>query len=81
MRLAYVVGRIWATSKSDGLRAYKLLLVRDAHDGELYTAADTLDAGEGEMVITAGGSSAARDTDNISLPIDASIIAIVDEKN
>ena len=49
MRLAYVVGRIWATRKSDGLRAYKLLLVRDAHDGELYTAADTLDAGEGEM--------------------------------
>lgn len=80
MRLARVVGRVWATQKTEVLSPYKLLLVRDVNDGELFTAADTLDAGQGEMVITAGGSSAARGEGSRFIPIDASVIAIVDTK-
>lgn len=80
MRLAHVVGRIWATKKADNLSPYKLLLVKDENSGELITAVDVLDAGEGERVVITNGSSARRDEIDINLPIDATVIAIVDDK-
>jgi ethanolamine utilization protein EutN len=42
-------------------------------------AADTLDAGIGDVVITVKGSGARRGSGSDSVPVDCAIIGIVDE--
>ena len=81
MQLAKVVGKIWATAKAESLPGYKLLQVRLLQDeSETLIAADSLDAGIGETVLLTGGSSARVAGENKSIPIDATVIAIIDEK-
>ena len=65
MILAEVVGNLWATKKSEALNEYKLLVLRQLYEDNSseykpMVAADTLDAGIGDMVITGGGSAARR---------------------
>ncbi|MBN2543114.1 EutN/CcmL family microcompartment protein [bacterium] len=84
MRLGKVIGELWATRKQEDLSGFKLLIVRDMEpDGtELkgYTvAADTVDAGVGEVVLMVSGS-ATRQTDATGLiPSDTVIVARVDK--
>ena len=81
MQLAKVVGKIWATAKAESLTGFKLLQVRLLQgESETLIAADALDAGIGETVLITGGSSARVCDSNNSLPIDATVIAIIDEK-
>lgn len=83
MIIAKVVGNIWATRKEDSLIGRKLMIVQPSRItgeplGECIVAVDAVDAGIGEMVLVATGSSARRAVGQTDSPVDASIIAIID---
>jgi microcompartment protein CcmK/EutM len=83
MLIARVIGTTVATIKDEKLLGRKLLIVRqtDEHGsavGKPYVAIDTVDAGEGDLVLTAAGSSARQTNITKDTPVDAVIMAIVD---
>ncbi len=83
MQLARVVGSAVASVKEPRLTGMKLLLVEDAaadgsSQGQAYVAADSVGAGEGELVIVVRGSPAARSIGIEGVPLDAAIVAIVE---
>ncbi|MDQ3815188.1 MAG: EutN/CcmL family microcompartment protein [Armatimonadota bacterium] len=83
MRLGKVVGTVVATQKDPKLVGWKLLLVREMNvDGSLtntyVVAIDTVGAGIGETVLTVAGSSARLANRAERVPVDASVIGIVD---
>lgn len=85
MRVAKVIGNIWATRKEDRLSGLKLLLVKplnvlDEND-ELtpIVAADIIGAGVGETVLIVGGSSARSAAGDMNTPVDATVVGIVDD--
>lgn len=83
MRLAIVTGTVTATTKDVQLAGTALLLtdVVDA-SGKVLDAAlvavDTVGAGIGDQVLLVQGSSARLSATLASMPVDASIIAVVD---
>ena len=85
MELAVVIGQVVSTVKSAGMNKERLLLVDfvDAEGkshGRPQVAADRIGAGDGEWVLVTQGSSARRTSSEAeSLPIDMSIVGIVDE--
>lgn len=83
MQIARVVGATVATIKDEKLVGRKLLIVREADEtgaavGKPYVAIDTVDAGAGDLVLIAAGSSARQTTQTKDTPVDAVIMAIVD---
>jgi microcompartment protein CcmK/EutM len=83
MQIARVVGSTVATIKDEKLVGRKLLIVREADEsgaavGKPYVAIDTVDAGRGDLVLIAAGSSARQTTQTKDTPVDAVIMAIVD---
>ena len=83
MRFGKVVGTVVATQKDPKLVGKKLMLVREySVEGEptetYVVAVDTVGAGTGETVLTVSGSSARLAERCDGVPVDASIIAIVD---
>ena len=86
MKIAKVLGNIWATRKEERLAGYKLLIVQPINilDGSLdrapIVAADTIGAGRGETVIIVGGSSARSAAGDMSVPVDATVVGIVDDQ-
>ena len=83
MIFAVVVGTIVATQRSDSIRGAKYLLVercteRGEPRGDYHVALDALDAGTGEMVLIAQGSSARQTEISHQRPIDAIVTGIVD---
>lgn len=85
MRIAKVIGNIWATRKEDKLSGIKLLIVQPINivDGskvkEPIVAADIIGAGIGETVLYVGGSSARGAAGGIDIPVDATVVGIVDD--
>jgi len=83
MQIGYVTGSVVATQKDAGLDATKLLVVQ-VHDSrnqptEKYVVAvDSVQAGPGDMVLFATGSSARQTTLTQDKPCDAVIMAIID---
>jgi len=83
MELGKVVGQVVATVRDPSMPHLTLLLV-DVVDGQgrvMYSgqvAADTLGAGEGEIVLLARGSSARKILEK-PVPVDLSVIGIVDQ--
>lgn len=86
MKVAKVIGNIWSTRKDEKLRSYKLLVVQPfnlltgAQDAAPIIAADTIGAGVGETVIYVGGSSARSAAGDMSVPVDATVVGIVDDQ-
>ena len=83
MIIAKVVGNIWATRKEESLVGRKLMIVQPTRlggepIGECIVAVDAVDAGIGEMVLVATGSSARRAEGQTDSPVDAAIVAIID---
>ena len=83
MIIAKVIGNIWATRKEDTLTGRKMMVVQPSHldgtpIGDPIVAVDTIDAGIGEKVIVASGSSARKAVGQADSPVDASIVAIID---
>ncbi len=84
MILARVAGTIVATRKDPRLEGFKLLIVKpvspEGHDESGYLiAVDTVQAGNRETVIVVSGSSARMAEGCKDKPVDASIVAVVDE--
>ena len=86
MKVAKVIGNIWSTRKDEKLRSYKLLVVQPtnlltgAKEAAPIIAADTIGAGVGETVIYVGGSSARSAAGDMSVPVDATVVGIVDDQ-
>lgn len=83
MLICKVVGSAVATIKDENLTGVKLLVVREADVtgkaiGKPLVAIDTVDAGEGDLVLIAAGSSARQTYLTKERPVDAVIMAILD---
>ncbi len=84
MVLGKVIGTLVATRKEPTLEGLKLLVVRACDvdgnpNGGIVVAADAVGAGLGEVVLYASGSSARQTQVTQNRPVDATIMAIVDE--
>lgn len=84
MLLGKVVGTIVATRKESTLEGSKFLLVRGLDlEGQptstMVVAVDAVGAGVGEVVLYASGSSARQTEATKDRPVDATIMAIVDQ--
>jgi ethanolamine utilization protein EutN len=89
MFLARVIGAVVATKKDEAMKGRKLLLLRpllvdEANPGQFrpgqntIVAVDNLGAGKGEVVLFCQGSSARLAEGMKTMPVDASVIGIVD---
>ena len=80
-----VVGHVWATRKEESLHGNKLMVVKQTDEwgeelvGENFVAADVVGAGVGERVLVVNGSTARKALGGDHVPIDAAIVAIIDE--
>jgi len=87
MQLATVIGTLVASQKYTGLEGVKLLIVqpldRDQQpQGEPLVAADaTAQAGPGELVFIIASREAALALPETFVPVDHSIVGIVDDVN
>lgn len=84
MQVCKVVGTVVSTNKTEKLTGAKLLLVRALdmdtmqEKGPLLVSIDTVGAGEGEVVMTVGGSSSRQTVQTDGKPVDSAIVAIID---
>ena len=83
MLIAKVIGTTVATIKDPKLEGRKLLICRETDEtgqatGKPYVAVDTVDAGIGDLVLTAHGSSGRQTSFTKDAPVDAVIMAIID---
>lgn len=84
MKMGRVVGAVVASRKDEKLQGLKLLVVQNldlemGNERGYVVAADAVGAGAGEVVLYATGSSARQTTRTDGRPVDAVIMAIVDE--
>lgn len=86
MKVAKVIGNIWATRKEEKLSGFKLLIVQPINivsgekDHAPIVAADIIGAGVGETVIVVSGSSARSAAGDMQTPVDATVVGIVDDQ-
>lgn len=83
MLIARVIGTAISTIKDEKLSGRKLLIVRQTDEtgspvGKPFVAIDTVDAGYGDLVLTASGSSARQTNITKDTPVDAVIMAMLD---
>ena len=89
MFLAQVTGSVVATQKVASMTGHALLAVEPMRvdpakrdqligTGRTFICVDTVGAGQGEMVLIVQGSSARLTPETEKLPVDATIIGIVD---
>lgn len=83
MIIGEVIGNLWATRKAEELNGLKFLVVRALnHKGEktdrIIVAADSVGAGMGDQVLIVNGSSARVQLGDKRIPVDATIVGIVD---
>ena len=83
MYLGKVIGTCVATTKVDGLKGVRLLVVQPMNRlwepvGERQIAADTVQAGPGDRVFLVGSNEAAAAFRPALVPVDAAIVGHVD---
>jgi microcompartment protein CcmK/EutM len=83
MQIAKVVGTTVATIKDEKLVGRKLMVCRPTDEkgqasGKPYVAIDSVEAGVGDLVLTAAGSSARQTSITKDTPVDTVIMAIID---
>lgn len=83
MLLGKVVGTLVATQKDEKLEGFKFLVVKkldveNVESGDYVIAADAVQAGVGDVVMYATGSSARQTLLTDKKPCDAVIMAVVD---
>src|SRR5438270_1970116 len=92
MFLARVIGSVVSTHKVESMTGRKLLTVeplridpaqrdRLVGTGRTFVCVDTVSAGQDELVLIVQGSSARLTPETEKLPVDATIIGIVDSVN
>ncbi|HUV15937.1 MAG TPA: EutN/CcmL family microcompartment protein [Pelolinea sp.] len=83
MLIVRVIGTTISTIKDEKLLGKKLMVVQPSDEfgkssGKPFVAIDTVDAGVGDLVLTAAGSSARQTTITKDSPVDAVIMAVID---
>jgi len=84
MYAAKIIGNVVSTRKEEKMTGFKLLVVQPVslltleNEGKPAVAVDAVGAGEGEVVLVVGGSSARQTDMTQNMPVDATIMAIVD---
>ena len=84
MLVGRVTGNVVSTNKCDSLRGAKLLIVQPVDletlqmKDDYVICVDDVGAGEGEIVMWAGGSSSRQTDQTTNKPVDSSIVGIVD---
>ena len=84
MRIGIVKGQVVSTEKSERLKGVKLLVVQPydietfIEKGQPFVSIDSIGAGDGDVVIVVGGSSARNANNMEDRPVDSCIIGIVD---
>lgn len=83
MLIAKVIGTTVSTIKDEKLNGRKLMILRQTDEkgeqtGKPFVAIDTVNAGVGELVLTAAGSSARQTTITKDCPVDTVIMAVID---
>ena len=76
MKIGTVTGSVWATRKAQCLAGQTFLVV-DTLNG-VVVAADHVGAGKGDKVLLVTGSAAARFS--MEAPVDAAVVAIIDQE-
>ena len=84
MKLGRIVGTVVSSHKDAGIEGLSLYIVRDlsmrlADKDSFVVAADAVGAGVGEVVLYASGSSARQTKMTNGRPVDACVMAIVDQ--
>jgi microcompartment protein CcmK/EutM len=84
MLMGKVVGTVVSTRKDEKIGGLRFMIVRELdhqmrETGKMVVAADAVGAGVGEIVLFASGSSARQTVLTHERPVDATIMAIVDE--
>lgn len=84
MLLGKVIGTLVASRKEPTIEGLKLLVVRGCDvdgkaTGAIVVAVDAVGAGVGEVVLVCSGSSARQTQATQNKPVDATVMAIVDE--
>ncbi|CAM2750195.1 EutN/CcmL family microcompartment protein [Hathewaya histolytica] len=84
MIIGEVIGNVWATRKDEKLNGLKLLVVNPINFGSTkksastMVAADSVGAGIGDKVLIVKGSSARMSNSGERVPVDATIVGIID---
>jgi len=83
MLLGRVIGTVWATRKDEKLEGMRLLIVQAVNLekkplSNFVIAVDSVSADIGEIVLVAQGSSARQTRETNNKPVDAVIMAIVE---
>lgn len=84
MYAARIIGTAVCTVKDPKLVGSKLLVVQPLsiktfeNEGKPLVAIDSVDAGEGDVVLVVGGSSARQTDETTGKPVDATIMAVID---
>ena len=83
MIIGKVVGKLWSTRKDEKLNGQKFLIVKtmknkDKMEDSLLVCADSVGAGNGDLVLIVKGGSARVSVGDKSIPIDTAIIGIID---
>ena len=84
MYAAKIIGNAVCTCKEQKLVGFKLLVVQPIslltleNEGKPVVAIDAVGAGESEVVLVVGGSSARQTAVTTNMPVDATIMAVVD---
>ena len=84
MILGKVIGTIWATRKDEETIGMKFQIVKQVDldyklKDSFVVAVDTVQAGVGDIVLVASGSSARQTAITKNKPVDAVIMAVVDK--
>ena len=84
MLMGRVVGTVVSTRKEERLSGLRFLIVKEMdvdsnYTGKIVVAADAVGAGINEVVLYASGSAARQTVFTKDRPVDAVIMAIVDE--
>ena len=75
MKIGTVTGSVWATRKASCLMGQTFLVVNTGE--EVLVAADQVGAGQGDKVLLVTGTVASKFC--MEAPVDAAVVAIVDE--
>lgn len=84
MYAAKVIGTVVCTRKDQKMEGLKMLVVQPVgvltleNESKPVVAIDAVGAGEGEIVLVVGGSSARQTDQTTNKPVDATVMAIVD---
>jgi ethanolamine utilization protein EutN len=84
MKLGRIVGTVVSTRKDEKIESLKLYVVRDlslstAEKDSFVVAVDSVGSGLGEVVLYASGSAARQTRMTDGRPVDAVVMAIVDQ--